>query len=113
MTGWLLRFFVQEGERHRGKLLWEWLLGVANELGVRGGSAFRSIGGFGRHHVVHEQRFFELAGDTAVQVEFTVTDAETQQLLARLQAENIRLFYTRMPVEFGILNPDPTERPTG
>jgi len=33
------------------------------------------MAGFGRHHMLHEARFFELAGLT-VEVEFIVTDAE-------------------------------------
>ena len=106
MSGWLLRFYVHEGHRHHGVLLWEWLLTRANGLGIRGGSAFRAVGGFGRHHVLHEQTFFELAGSTAVQIEFIVTERETQQLLTLLRTEQLRLFYTRSPAEFGVLNPD-------
>ena len=61
MNGALLRFYVHEGDRHHGVLVWEWLLKKASELGIRGGSAFRALAGFGHHHVLHEQSFFELA----------------------------------------------------
>ena len=111
MNGWLLRFYVHEGQRHHGTLLWEWLLSKANQLGVRGGSAFRAVAGFGRHHVLHEQSFFELAGSTALQIEFIVTEQEAQQLLAQLHAERIRLFYTRAPAQFGVINPDAEDPP--
>ena len=53
MQGSLLRFYVHEGQRHHGRLVWEWLLERANELGIRGGSAFRAMAGFGRHHEIH------------------------------------------------------------
>ncbi|TLY88376.1 MAG: DUF190 domain-containing protein [Gammaproteobacteria bacterium] len=74
MQGSLLRFYVHEGQRHHGRLVWEWLLERANELGIRGGSAFRAMAGFGRHHVLHESHFFELAGTLTVEVEFIVTE---------------------------------------
>ena len=47
MKGECLRFYVDENRRHRGVLLWEWLLEQANAMGIRGSSAFRAIGGFG------------------------------------------------------------------
>ena len=106
VNGALLRFYVQEGHRHHGLLLWEWLLKKASKLGIRGGSAFRAVGGFGRHHVLREPAFFELAGTVAVEVEFSVTDAEAQQLLELIAEEKIRLFYVRIPAQFGVINPD-------
>jgi len=60
--------------------VWEWLLEQANGLGIRGGSAFRAMAGFGRHHVLHESHFFELAGTLTVEVEFIVTDEEAGKL---------------------------------
>jgi len=106
MEGSLLRFYVHEGHRHRGQLVWEWLLVRANALGVRGGSAFRAMAGFGRHHMLHEARFFELAGTLTVEVEFIVTAAEMRTLLALLEKEGVRLFYAELPARFGVLNPD-------
>jgi PII-like signaling protein len=109
MQGSFLRFYVHEGERHQRRLVWEWLLEQANALGIRGGSAFRAMAGFGRHHVLHESTFFELAGTLTVEVEFIVTDAEAQQLLQRVQAAGIRVFYACIPALFGIINPDPSD----
>jgi uncharacterized protein len=102
MQGSFLRFYVHEGDRHHGRLVWEWLLEQANKLGIRGGSAFRAMAGFGRHHVLHEERFFELAGTVAVEIEFIVTDEEAQQLLELLRREKIRLFYAHIPARFGM-----------
>ncbi len=76
MQGSLFRFYVHEGHRHHGRLVWEWLLEEGNKLGIRGGSAFKAMAGFGRHHVLHEARFFELAGTLTVEVEFIVTEEE-------------------------------------
>lgn len=106
MEGSYLRFYVVEGQRLHGALLWQWLLTAANELGIRGGSAFHAMAGFGRHHRLHEDRFFELAGNQIVEVEFIVSGAEKQTLLDRFAAENLRLFYAEIPARFGVLNPE-------
>jgi len=100
---------VHEGDRQGHLLVWEWLLEQANKLGVRGGSAFRATAGFGRHHMLHQQRFFELAGTLTVEVEFIVTDEEAQQLLTVLQQEKLQLFYAQIPARFGMSTaaPDP------
>lgn len=106
MEGQFLRFYVDEKQSHHGVLLWEWLLQQANKMGLHGGSAFRAIGGFGRHRAVHEERFFELPGSTAIEVEFIASEAESKQLFALLRQEEIRIFYALIPARFGIVNPD-------
>ena len=72
-------------------------------MGIHGGSAFRAIAGFGRHGVLHEEHFFELAGDMTVEIDFAVTEAEADQLLALIRQENIRVFYARIPIEYGVV----------
>jgi PII-like signaling protein len=111
MQGSLIRFYVHENQRHHGRLVWEWLLEQANRLGVRGGSAFRAMAGFGRHHVLHEAHFFELAGTLTVEVEFIVTAEESKTLLDLLEREKIRLFYAQLPASFGVINPDVADTP--
>ena len=106
MEGWFLRFYVHEGHRHQHVLLWEWLLQEASKMGIRGGSAFRAMAGFGRHHVLHEDHFFELAGSLTVEVEFIVTQDEAERLLHLLRQQKVRAFYARIPAHFEVLNPD-------
>jgi len=50
--GVLLRIFMLEGQRHRGELLYDWLLRHAREMGITGGAAFREIAGHGRHVLI-------------------------------------------------------------
>lgn len=102
MQGVYLRFYVQESSRHHGKLTYEWLLEQARALGIQGGSAFRAIAGFGRHGQLHEEHFFELAGDVPVQVGFAVKAADAERLLEFLASESLNLFYLRLPVEIGV-----------
>jgi PII-like signaling protein len=98
-----LKFFVTEKQRHNGVVLYEWLLEEAKKLGVPGGSAFRAIAGYGRHGRLHEQTFFELAGELPVQVEFVLDAQLAEKLLEMLRGYKLDLFYVRYPVEAGIL----------
>jgi len=105
MNGTLLRFYMHENRKHHHLLLYEWLLERAKATGIKGGSAFRAIAGFGRHGVLHEEHFFDLAGDVPVEVDFIVSDADADQFLALLALEHVRLVYARIPIQFGIIEP--------
>lgn len=107
MNGTLLRFYVHESRKHRRVLFYEWLLQQARTLGIQGGSAYRAIAAFGRHGVMHEEHFFELAGDLTVQVDFAVSDDDAQRLLDRVRSEGVGVFYIRMAIEFGVLDGTP------
>lgn len=102
MQGVHLKFYVHENRRHRSILVYEWLLEEARTLGLPGGSAFRSIAGFGRHGVLHEDHFFELAGDLPVEIGFVLSEAEAQTFLQHIADEGLELFYVRWPVEYGV-----------
>ena len=97
----LLSFYVSEKQHHAGKPLYEWLLEEAKTLGVQGGSAFRAIAGFGRHGHMHEETFFELAGELAVKVEFVVDDALAKKLLAKVRSQSMKIFYVKQLVQTG------------
>ena len=106
MNGTILRFYVHENRTHKHVALFEWLLEQAKKLGIHGGSAFRAIAGFGRHGILHEEHFFELAADMTVEVEFVVTADEAEAMLALLKKEHISIFYARVPAEFGAIEGD-------
>ena len=99
----LLSFYVREKQHHAGKPLYEWMLEEAKSLGVHGGSAFRAIAGFGRHGKMHEDTFFELAGELAIKIEFVVDDMLADQLLDRIHSSNMNIYYLKQKVEAGII----------
>ena len=101
--GVYLRFFVHENRRYGGMLLYNWLLAEAKKLGLPGGTAFRSIAGYGRHGVTHEAHFLELAGQEAVRVDFVVTREAADRMLERVRQENLELFFAMLPADFGTL----------
>lgn len=103
MNGTYLRFYVHENRKHHGMLVYEWLLETAKKAGIHGGSAFRAIAGFGRHGVLHEQHFFELAGDLTVKVEFLLSEEQAEMLLGVLRREQLHVVYAKVPAEFGVI----------
>jgi PII-like signaling protein len=103
MKGWSLRFYLHENDRHRGTLLYEWLLEQAKAHGIQGGTVFRAIAGFGRHGMLTERHFFELAGQLTVLVEFLVSEREADALLDLVRADGASVFHARFPVEFGVI----------
>ena len=106
MNGVVLRLYVHENRTHRHMSLFEWLLEQAKKMHIQGGSAFRAIAGFGRHGILHEEHFFELAADMTVQVEFVLTDVQADAFLALLRKERISILYARVPTEFGVIEGD-------
>ena len=101
MQGTFLKLYVPQTAKHGGKLLYEWLLEEAHKFGIPGGSAFRAVAGYGRHGRMHEEHFFELAGDLPVAVEFVADDAAIEHLLAHLRDAQVSLFYIKQPVVGG------------
>ncbi|MGK5595414.1 MAG: DUF190 domain-containing protein [Parachlamydiaceae bacterium] len=104
MKGIQLKFYVHEHSQHQGFLLYEWLIEKAKGMGVQGGSVFRAIEGFGRDGIVYEERFFELASNVPVEIVFISDEAKSEQLMEFLKKEGLKLFYVKIPVEYGFLN---------
>ncbi|MHB1677522.1 MAG: DUF190 domain-containing protein [Sulfuriferula sp.] len=98
-----LRLYGREGQRHQSRLLYDYLLESAQGLGVAGGTVLRASAGFGRHGL-HEEVFFELGGELPVIIELIVTQAQADAMLALCGEQQLRLFYTIMPVTAGITN---------
>lgn len=101
MQNVVLRFYVSEKQHHNNELLHEWLLRLAQRLEISGGSAFRSIAGFGKHGRMHEETFFELAGELAVAVEFILDTQQADEIIAAVAQEKLKLRYVRYDVESG------------
>jgi PII-like signaling protein len=101
MNAVAVRFYVHETRRHHKhkSLLFEWLLEKAKAMGIHGGSAFLAVAGYGRHGVIHEQRFFELPEALPVVVEFIVSEQEADSLIAMAREEKIHMVCTRTATE--------------
>jgi PII-like signaling protein len=98
-----LYFYCHSRAKHDGMLLSEWLLEQAKAHGLGGGSVFRAIAGFGRHGVLHEEQFFELADDLPVKVEFLLREEQAELLLQLVRRAGVDATYARSPASFAVL----------
>jgi PII-like signaling protein len=100
MQGYQLTFFTQQDHRHHGKSLAHWLVEEACTMGIGGATLVAASEGFGHHRRIHSAFFIELT-DQPLEVVMAVTAEEADRLFAKLKAEQVKLFYTKTPVEFG------------
>lgn len=98
-----LTFYCHARARHHDMLVTEWLLQQARRLGIGGGSVFRATAGYGRHGVLHEDAFFELADDLPAKVEFVLDADQAEPLLASVRAADVDVVYARAAVDFAVL----------
>lgn len=98
-----LYFYCHSRAKHDGILLSEWLLEQARAHGLGGGSVFRAIAGFGRHGVLHEEQFFELADDLPVRVEFLLREEQADVLLQLVRSAGVDATYAYAPASFALL----------
>jgi PII-like signaling protein len=113
LDGVFLRFIVHENRKVGGLIMHDWLLKKAKALGIHGGCAFRGIAGFGRHGILHEQTFWELAGDLPVEIRFVCGEADAHRLLDVVEEAKLSVFYVISPTRYGIAGAAKSEWPEG
>lgn len=102
MNGFLVIFFTQQSRRHEGRMLGEWVVDLAKEMGLRGATMTTGIEGFGHSGQLHSSHVFELA-DQPIEIRLALTEDELTRLFERLDAEDLSLFYIKAPIELGTL----------
>ncbi len=102
MQGYQITFFTQQDHRHKGKPVADWLVHLAQELGLPGATLIAAGEGFGHHGRIHSARFLELANQPQ-EVMMAASAEETERLFERIKAEGVHLFYVKTPVEYGVL----------
>lgn len=102
ISGFQLTFFTQQDHRHRGKSLAQWLLEEVRSMGIGGATLIAASEGYGHHRHLHQRHFINFP-DQPVEVVMAVKAEEADRILARLDAEKIKVFYSKTPVEFGTI----------
>jgi len=80
--GYLLRIFIGESDKYEGKLLHEWLVLKARELGLAGATVLRGIMGFGAHSRLHTFKIERLSEDLPIIVEVVDSKEKLENFLA-------------------------------
>ena len=72
--------------------------------GISGGAVFRASAGFGRHGVLREETFFELADGLPAKVEFLLSTENAGRVVTQVRAAGVDLVYALIGADFGILS---------
>jgi PII-like signaling protein len=80
----LMRIFIGESDKYRGRPLYEALLQRFRERGLAGATVLRGVAGFGASSVVHTEKLLRLSLDLPIIVEVVETDAAIQSVLPDL-----------------------------
>ncbi|EHD20472.1 MULTISPECIES: DUF190 domain-containing protein [Brenneria] len=102
MQGYQVTFFTQQDRTYGSLPLAQWLLDAAKKLGIRGGTLSGAIQGTGHDGLDHSINMFDLS-DQPVQVTLVISPEQTEQLFDYLNKEHIKVFFVKIPVEFGVL----------
>ncbi len=78
--GYLLRIFIGETDRYKGKALYEQIVLKARELNLAGATVLRGIMGFGANSRVHTAKILRLSEDMPVIVEIVDTEENLKKL---------------------------------
>lgn len=105
MQGFQLTFFTAQDRKHAKQPLAEWLVQVARALGIGGATVATASEGFGRDGKLRAAHFFELAGQP-VEVTMALSAEDAERLFAHLRTEQVKVFYVKTPIEYGVVGED-------
>lgn len=105
MNGYQLTFYTEQNRHHKHDTITAWLLHEAKQLGIHGATVINCAEGTGHAGAHHAAHILGLA-DQPVQIIFAVTEGEAERMLDVVKAENVHVFFTRSPIEFGLLGGD-------
>ncbi|KGQ21185.1 DUF190 domain-containing protein [Thermus filiformis] len=77
----LLRIFIGESDKWRGRPLYEAIVLEAKARGLAGATVFKGFMGFGAHSRVHTAKILQLSEDLPVMVEIVDTEEKIQAFL--------------------------------
>jgi PII-like signaling protein len=101
MQGYLITFYTVNNRMVEGAPIVDWLLTLVDELKLTGATVNGSLMGRDASPVVHRLTIFD-DQDQPVQIRMVLTAEEAERVLSHITEHNIRIFYTKAEVEFGV-----------
>jgi len=80
----LLRIFVGESDRYKGRPLFEVIVERARARGLAGATVFRGVMGYGGHSRIHTARVLRLSEDLPVMIEIVDKEEKIEAFLPEL-----------------------------
>lgn len=82
--GYLLRVFIGESDKHKGRPLYEAIVLKARELKLAGATVLRGPMGFGKRSRLHTAKVLRLSEDLPMVIEIVDSRAKIEELLPHL-----------------------------
>ena len=77
----MLRIFIGESDRYKGKPLYEQIVLKAKELNLAGATVFRGMMGFGADSHMHSSKILELSEDLPIIIEIVDTEENIDKFM--------------------------------
>ena len=81
----LMRIFISEADRHKGRPLYQVLLEMLREQGVARATALKGVAGFGAHSVMHTDQLLRLSTELPLVIEVIDREEKIQQIIPRFE----------------------------
>lgn len=81
----LARIYIGESDTYEGRPLYDVIVRLLRERGIRGASVFRGIEGFGRSSRVHTTRILALSEDLPILIEAVDEEPRLRPVLEELE----------------------------
>mgnify|MGYP001591849773 CR=1 FL=1 len=82
--GYLMRIFVGEGDRYKGKRLHEWIISQALEFGLAGATVLRGTMGFGANTRIKTSKIMRISEGLPVVIELVDTEKKLKAFLSTI-----------------------------
>ncbi len=83
--GKLVRIFIGESDRLKGRLLYETIVLAAREMGLGGATVLRGVAGYGADSVFHTTRLLRLSQDLPIVIEVVEMPERIDPFVDRVQ----------------------------
>lgn len=77
----LIRIFIGESDKYKGKILYEAIVEKARELHLAGASVFRGILGYGADSRMHKAKLLDLSEDLPIVIEIVDSKENIDKLI--------------------------------
>jgi PII-like signaling protein len=84
--GQLLRIFIGERNKYKGRPLYEWIVLQAKQMGLAGATVVRGMMGFGANSRIHTSKILRLSEDLPIIVEIVDTPEKLTQFLNHIDS---------------------------
>ena len=80
--GYLMRIFVGESDRYKGKCLYEWIVSQALEFGLAGATVLRGTMGFGANAHIKTSKIMRISEGLPMVIELVDTEKKLKAFLS-------------------------------